>query len=235
MTVTGNAVTVTTIPTIQTPPAPSFSEGVSGVLSMLHGEGDGALQLDARTVGGIGHQELLVYGVTPGLLPVGLLDLLESRSDWYVEASPAVKETSSPRLQVLFARFPILLVFGPYEWSVPEDRVVDVARRIDSFGIPPTAVINAMREIVVLFRLEAPLFLRTEAELTRARALQAHLAERIGAAASPEAHDPTSFIPLCGRIREVGSNSLHRVQIPVLDLDRIYSLAELEGSIQEAS
>jgi hypothetical protein len=239
---------------------PTFSTKLCATLDALLGQGSGALIVDARTEGGLGHNTLLISTPSFGFLPVGMLRLLEGRSDWHVRVSPAVRDQSTGdpvRLNALFARFVLEPEFSAAtDWThrVSPQRVDEIARRLATFAVKPSIIIDGYTEVVALWLLDEPLSLRTSAERERAIQLQRRLAVALGASTDAVTHmvpsatggdpliekreacDPLSFVPLAGIVRELGLRGPRTlIDIAAFNRDRIASVAAIAATLGSQS
>ena len=230
--------------------APSLSLSVSGVLEILLGDGDGHLELAARTEDGIGQREIHVNSVKTGWLPPTLLELLVE-GDWCVRVSPAAHTLGGlpVRLSAVYARWLIEPVRTYDGFEIPSEAAAAVSRSLKDFPLAPSALIDGALEVVALWRLERSLDLR--GGLESALELQARLAATLGASTHPVRHVTTSLsaagvydmreyaahdlrlpIPLAGVVREWDGRP-PIVEIPACDPRRIYPLAEIEQAIEK--
>lgn len=243
--------------------APSFCSAVAGVLEMLHPFGEGVLALDARSEHGIGYERLWLRAPESGWLPPGLLTFLEGRDDWHLRISPSVRDdsiTALPlRTHIVFACWSLRVHHDrsgdPY---LDESEVASIRSRLQSFPLRCSFLIDAVGEVVAGWRLARPLSLKLETEIADVLNLQQRLAGVLGASTAPVqhvrprsqvaqpgdtpiaeefgAHDPRSFIPLCGRVRNMGSRSApYDVQIPRVDLGVHFTREEVQRAIQEVA
>jgi hypothetical protein len=183
------------------------------------GRGGGWIRLDARTLAGIGHERTLVR--TPVLaLPDLVLKLLEER--WGILFGPALREQGET-LVVLAAAFATWPADGG---SAP--------RPLESFPLPPSAVIEAAGGRAALWALEEPLRLVAPAEHARAVALEGRLAQALGADVAA-AEDLGTLLPLPGSIVRNHGDPPPLVYFETLAAERAYSIGQLERALGDAT
>lgn len=230
---------------------PRFSEGVLGVLQMLFGaEGRGELQLAARTLDGVGYQEILVRVLARDLLPSALIELLEGRRDWYVEVRSSVYDGQHPsHLSCVFARARFSPVFQ-HQWLIPDAQITAMETRLAAFPLRPSGILDGVSQVLMLWRLSAPISLKTAADRAAALELQRRLALALGASTADcrravpshaglaaaeytiTDHDPAGFMPLAGPARNLGTQHRRLVGIAHLDGDAVYTRAQLEAALK---
>jgi len=218
-----------------------FSASLVGVLRVLAGAGPGYLQMDARTLSGIGQEQIIANAaeVHDGWLPAPLVRLLESRDDWHVRVRPMVTRnhgSGASRLGVVFARWQA----GRSGGAITAAAANDAFKSLAGFGLAPSIVLDATREIVAMWRLDRAVDCRTPAAVAAVKDLQLRLAKKLGAsvetlAMSPnfEAHDPDGDLPLCGVVREIRGYNPPVIEMLTVDPSYSYALDTIEGAIQE--
>lgn len=200
--------------------------------------------------GGGGDRAVLRFALDDRLiaLPSWLLAALES--DWHVKVTPALMSDDCREpvsAAVLFARFRPAVEFVDCAWCVPKPEQAKIRDALAGF-VPPAFVVDALREVVAVWPLREPL-----RDMTRARALQRRLAERLGTATAndvemsppskfhgPEfvqpvsrlvaADDPGAFISIAGKCKDVGTYG-PLATIRAHDADRAYTLSEIEAAL----
>ncbi|MBZ5560365.1 MAG: hypothetical protein LAO77_24170 [Acidobacteriia bacterium] len=242
-----------------TPPAETFSERLAKILALLVGGGPGRLRLDARTESGIGHVQLDIDRVEPGWMPIPLLRLIEEGNDWFVQFQPAIAaaggEAPPLRMEIAFARFKFPMQLKRRMNVADADAKRAILQRLEGFAARPTVIIDAVDEIVALWKLAAPLDFRHE-QRAQIYLLQDNLAMALNATTAPQeqrkyhattmetnhrpdsvaANSPLSWLPLCGRHRFAGAHAARPlVKILNLDSSRVYTADALHTATAGAA
>ena len=230
-------------------PSRGHCASIKTALNLLAGSsaGPGALCVDARSLGRVGHQAYMLpvdaRGSAFHALPLALLALLED-GGWQLRVSVAVHDEAGtpPRaLNALFASWVLPLEFrapdgGAWRWYIAPEQTARVRDALAAFPFAPSVLIDAGPEVIALWALTEPL-----RDMTRARTAQRALTERLGADsdARPQpgnrpvlaADDPGVLVPLAGIVRGMGDTLPPLITLPLVEPARVYDLSDLERAL----
>lgn len=216
---------------------------------------DGAILCESRS--GFAGGQLLVGAayrgpLRRGLLPPSALDPFEGTEEVVFTVSPAIRASNNSRYvlatAVAFVRWTLEPAFIGGVWRIPSEPRANVLTAIDGFACQPSAVIDAGREIVAIWRLARPFDLVTEDGYLGATRLQQRLANALGGSRTAlphivhsgsgpnqlehiNAHDPVGFLPIAGMQTDLGVRGA-RPLIRVRDLhpSRVYTAEQLDAA-----
>jgi hypothetical protein len=216
-----------TPPTTETPSRP-YSARLLDVLRLFD-RCRGRVLVDARTLSGIGHEQLHVDLPVPSFLPTPVADaLLDNLSLRLSVASRAIDGT--PRdLPFLFCSFLRAADFSAatgYRHRVRESEQERVRAALAGFSLSPAFVIDAGPEVVAVFPLDHPL---PVGDPSRADALLRRLAERV--VGDVKAASVTTLIPLAGVVRNWNTTNPDYTEIIDVEPTARYSLDRVEATL----
>lgn len=220
-----------------------LTEALTSFLAALFTGCTGEIALRVRR--GIALPESLHLGAgafSRGLLPDVVLRLLEdNRAQVFI--GPATRTGVAGDLVELPALFvdvnytPTITAHG---WAITDDNARDVAERITGFPLPPSAIVASGWGLHAWWLLDQPLQLNGVGRDRGTRVLR-RLAERIGGetaeltigpapAFTIAACDPARLLRLPGSVNTNRGTLPRAVAFEVIDLDRRYSITDLEAA-----
>lgn len=228
------------------PPPGTFCESLATVLHLLTGGGVGTIAVDARSYDGIAHNRFGARVSRPFdpaklHLPHVLLSLLESsRLEWQIQAAAAVEgEGGASQMHCVVGRWRFSPTFSERRFVIPEGQVAAAATRLRQFPLQPTAVVDAVSQLVALWSLRTPLDLSSKAGTDRAVDLQRSVNEALGAACEEDpvstlaAYHPSAFYPIGGFVRDMGTSDLPSRLISVVEFAPalVYTVDDIEAAL----
>jgi hypothetical protein len=239
-------------PTTTTTTAASYCDTLLALLNLLARAAPGTLLIDA----GAGDRAVLKCGAGDRpmtVLPSLILDGLES--DWHIKLGPSLMSDDGREplaVSALYARFRPRVSFDRDHGGhhVAEPDAAKIRDALTGF-LPPAFIIDALGEVTAWWPLREPL-----RDMTRARALQRRLAERLGAETALDvemtprprfigpgqvvpasrmvaADAPDAFVSVAGKCRDVGMYG-RWVTITTLDAERIQPVPIGTGTLDDA-
>jgi hypothetical protein len=203
-----------------------FSERVLALLRLFD-RCRGHVLVDARTLSGIGHEQLHVDLPVPSFLPTPVADALLDNLSLRL-SSRAVDGT--PRdLPFLFAVWRLASDFSRetnYRHVVRPEEQARVRAALAGFSLSPAFVLDSGPEVAAVFSLTEPLALDDPA---RANALLRRLAQRLDA--DVDSARVTALIPFAGPVRNWNTTDPDYVEILDVEPTARYSLAEIEAAL----
>ena len=210
-----------------TTPAPAYTETVVSFMRQFRGC-RGYVQLDIRTLGGLGHQGVGLRPDACSSLPNVLLEALEG--EYAVRIAPVTSDGGRPAdLAFAYALFtPPTMIDVQSRCVVEPEAPARIATALAAFPLRCSFLIDGGSEVVAAWALREPL--AVDRDEARATALLARLAEALGADVQPT-KDLTLTLPLCGIVRNFGMRlPVPYVEIIDVDPERRYRVEQIEAA-----
>lgn len=214
-------------------PAAPLTEQLLGLLNALALGCAHPRIMTGRSPQGFAETSLVMPSVQQAFLPAGLLPLLEE--PWELRLTAATCSGDHPprhpeEFSVVIVNVPIAMKFGAETgWRYAPDqtareRAHAALDRVTAL-VPPSFVIDGIRELIVLWTLAEPLNLRRDTP--RALALAAALADRMGTSAM----DLTATFPVPGGIVREAWQPHPAAAFVLTAPERRYRVEELEKAL----
>jgi hypothetical protein len=211
----------------------ALARAVSMLLPLLC-RGRGGLQIEARSSGGIGHEQLTLEAGSDEV-PLHLLELM--RYGWALRAPVVMRQSHGgpavalPAAYALWRPTPAFSAETAWRHAIAPEAQARIADAIAASPVAPSVLIDGGPEVVALWLLDPVAAL--PAELDAAQALLDHMAVILDASRTAAANMATVSIPVAGAVRNWNTNPPDPVTIVSLDPSKRYTVAELSRAFEK--